>query len=235
MKMLICDDQEQYGKRLKQHILKNRNMQQESWEIVLFSDSKKLYEEMEHYREYDVIFLDIEMPEMNGFDLAKKFKQLCPGLRIVFISSYEELVFSSFVYRPFYFLRKSKESQELPEILNSICRDMQQQKGAYLALKTENDYVKIYFHEIYYMESERNRLHIHTGKKEYIYYKSMKTVQELLPEKEFLKCHGSFLVNVFCIKEVQEKDLLLLNGERIPVSRTYRKYLIENMRKEAFA
>ena len=48
MKILICDDQEQYGKCLKQHILKNRNMRQESWEIVLFSDSKKLYEEMEH-------------------------------------------------------------------------------------------------------------------------------------------------------------------------------------------
>ena len=71
------------------------------------------------------------MPEMNGFDLAKKFKQLCPGLRIVFISSYEELVFLLLGISHLFF-ESQKESQELPEILNSIYRDMQQQKRAHI-------------------------------------------------------------------------------------------------------
>ena len=81
-------------------------------------------------------------------------------------------------------------------------------------MKTENDYVKIYFHEIYYMESEKETAYIFIlEKKEYIYCKGMKTVQELLPEKEFLKCHGSFLVNVFLHQgRCRKRTLLLLNG-----------------------
>ncbi len=249
MKILICDDEASYGKWLGQQISAYEDAHREPCEVVVSCDCRKLYEEIEKYRGFDVAFFDIEMPGVchssskeeqrapstsGGFMLAEKCRWLCPGMRIVFVSSHEELVFSSFAYRPFYFLRKSKEAEELPEILDRICTDIRQQKGAYLTLKTENEYVRIYFREIYYMESERNRLHIHTAAREYLCYKSMKALQEQLPEREFLKCHGSFLVNVYCIKEVREKDLLLLNGEPIPVSRMYRKELLAGMRRGAF-
>jgi two-component SAPR family response regulator len=55
---------------------------------------------------FDVIFLDIDMPEITGFDAAKKVKEISPESKIIFVTSKHDLVYNSFEYQPFYFIRK---------------------------------------------------------------------------------------------------------------------------------
>ena len=171
-----------------------------------------------------VFFIDIDMPEVNGFEVASYLKKWNRECCIVFVSNKDDLVFQSLVYHPFFFIRKAHLDEELePQLL-----ELQKKAGKkvpQIELQTGRQSVKLALRDIWFVESEKNYLLFYREKDtrdEAIRVRmKMSEAEKKLEAHKFVRTHKGYLVNMNYVYRLREKELLLLNGKSIPVSRNY--------------
>lgn len=170
---------------------------------------------------YDILFLDIEMPGINGIDLCKRIRSQFPESLVIFISNKEELVFQTFEVRPFRFIRKNHFQSELSQLVSAIIFELRSHEYIQISvqeLHSSNVYTWD-INQILYVEalSKRCRVVTKTSCIE-LQYRFMNFEAQLVPHC-FLKPHRSFLVNYRFISVIQKDSIILDNGKNIPVSR----------------
>lgn len=165
---------------------------------------------------FDVVFLDIDMPEINGFDIAEKIKTL-----IIFVTSHDELVYSSLKFRPFRFIRKSHLEDELPETLAAVNSEISKQNaGRKFSFRTKTGEVFLDVGNIEYIEIYGHWLRVSvTGGEPLECYGSLSTLEEQLAELDFVRVHKSYLVNLKYIYSIEKTLIILDNKTAIPLSR----------------
>ncbi|MDF2804804.1 MAG: Response regulator of the LytR/AlgR family, partial [Anaerocolumna sp.] len=125
----ICDDEEIILESLKEQIAQQFQITGMKYELHVFNNGAKLIRVCENIA-LDIVFLDIEMPLLNGLEVASRLREMNPFVHIIFVTNREDLVFSSFKYRPFRFIRKQRIIEELPEAVSHITE----------VIKKENQY-----------------------------------------------------------------------------------------------
>ena len=168
-----------------------------------------------------ILFLDIDMPRINGFGLAEKLREKYPDIIIVFVSSYENFVFNSFEYNPFRFLRKSHLEQELPITFQKIIEKCIVDKETITFNTTEGKQI-IRIKDILYFEGNKNYVNIHC--KADINYKCRGTVTEMeqmMNKYDFYRVHPAFVVNLDNIEYIDKKGFCvnINNRDALRVSR----------------
>jgi DNA-binding LytR/AlgR family response regulator len=183
----------------------------------------------------DLMFLDIQMPGMNGLDLIKSLHR---GPRIVLTTAFREYASDGFeldvldyLVKPISFERflkaVAKYHHYFPKAQaqdNAIAGDAFDQ--AYMFVKVNKDQVKIFLRDILYMESIKDYLKIITGEKSYITYLRLSYMEEKLPEGKFLRVHKSYIVSLGKVKAFRNDTLKIGNAE-IPVGRVYRQRFLD--------
>ncbi|MCM1193508.1 MAG: response regulator [Butyrivibrio sp.] len=113
-KVGICDDRAEDIERINAALIKGLKEIGQPLKLLYrsFQSGGELYEAACR-DSFDLLFLDIEMPGMNGFELAEKLCRECPGTYLVFVSAYENLVFNVFEYDSIWFVRKGNLEEEL--------------------------------------------------------------------------------------------------------------------------
>lgn len=154
----------------------------------------------EFYFEYDIYFLDIDMPN-DGISYAKKIKNLYPKSYIIFVSNRNDLVFDAMKVFPFSFVRKQKLLLDLPLVLNEL--NARTSKLDYLEIDEE---FKVKLENIIYIEKIGSYLYINTKENIYKKRKSLQYLFEKL-DKYFVFVNKGTIVNVRCIKKLK-KNLL---------------------------
>lgn len=194
----------------------------------------------------DVVFLDIEMPQLNGFQVLEAVGEI--SFLLVFVTAYDRFALKAFKYSALDYLLKPIDTQELITAVKKVEKQLQtsqaqisylkqnfNRKNSYLperlALPYQNGVTFVAIHEILYCEADDNytRFHLLNGQK-YITAKTLKDIQELLEEHDFLRVHRQYLVNIHQIKKFVkgEGSYLVMNNEQtIPVSRGQKEKLIE--------
>ncbi len=144
---------------------------------------------------YDLIFLDIDMPEKNGIDVGKELNKCCSNINIIFISSREDLVFDCFVIHPFGFIRKTKFKQDFQSVIeqfytSTLSVNDSQDKIEFIKKNNISSY-KI--NEIVYIEGLRNyqQLHLKDDTKDLIRI-SMNKLETKLSENGFIRVQKGF-------------------------------------------
>lgn len=189
----------------------------------------------------DVLFLDIEMGDVNGVKLAE---ELPHSTSLIFTTAYAqyaidgfELNAVDFLHKPFSYNRFEKAIQKVTELQNL------QRLSAHpvftdeaLTLKVEYKNTKIPLKDILYIESMDNYIRFHlSGRPCLMSQTSMKSIQELLPEEKFIRVHKSFIVPVYRIANYTSKEITLYDGTRIPVGRNYSKALKDKEQNFSFS
>ncbi|RYU97327.1 LytR/AlgR family response regulator transcription factor [Emticicia agri] len=194
----------------------------------------------------DVVFLDIEMPQLNGFQVLEAIGEIT--FLLVFVTAYDRFALKAFKYSALDYLLKPIDTQELITAVRKVekqlqtssaqIRHLKQQfthKNPYLperlALPYQNGVTFVAIHEIIYCEADDNytRFHLVSGQ-QHITAKTLKDIQELLEEHDFLRVHRQFLINIHHIKKFVkgEGSYLVMNNEQsIPVSRGQKEKLME--------
>lgn len=178
---------------------------------------------------FDMYILDIDMPDMNGFDLANKIYEKYPDAVIIFCTMHDNLVYDSFRLNAFYFVRKSNLEEDLSYSLKK-----------YISLRTHDTYVaktptgieKIPFDQIIYFEVAHNDMYIHLEDNSEI--RERKPMQKLISElnsSEFVLIGKSFLVNMRHIQKIENNKAYLTNGQNIVIpkaqfSSVYKAFLM---------
>lgn len=166
----------------------------------------------------DVLFLDIDMPNMSGFDVARRLCKEYPQIKIVFMSAYDSFVYSSFDYYPFAYLRKSHLKQELPKVIERIVEKMNE-SDKQLTVLTTDGMKKINVQSILFVESTRNYLVIHLiHGKEYICRGTLSSFEREVEDCDFFRIHSAFLVNLEHVDKILENGFVLVKNKTLPIA-----------------
>lgn len=171
----------------------------------------------------DIVFLDIDMPEMNGFDIAKILNNIRPDITIIFVSSFDNFVFESFEYHPFRFVRKSNLKEDIDSALNAYQREIERKKDVYF-FKTNEAERSVKTSDIMYFESMGHDIFIYTVdgnfkiKRERDRNMTVKFITEKFENKGFIRVHKSFLVNYRYIYTINYSNIILKNNLKININ-----------------
>lgn len=176
---------------------------------------------IDHLREtkIDVLFLDIDMPEMNGFDLAKRVEEIDSDVMIVFVSGYDHYVFEVFEFFPFAYLRKSKISEELPRVLHRI-GDRIVQRDIKMNVYTVEGQLSVAVNDVLYIMSEGNYNIIKRCHGDTLMCRgTLSGIEKKWSEYGFYRVHAAYIVNMDQIQSVRNNALTIgEDKEVIPIS-----------------
>ena len=187
---------------------------------------------------YSLIILDICMKGINGIKAAQVIRSRDRTCKIIFLTNSEDFLLDGYsVFASGYIIKPITENQEqLAKTLDHIMPDLLE-KIQVLDVKVKSFPLSIPYNKIYYVDiNEKHHLRINFQSHYVIVNLSYKDCQLLLlTDKRFLECHHRIIVNMECIKSMEEEDFVLNNGVRVPISQRrrreaklkYMKYLIE--------
>lgn len=190
--------------------------------IETFEHSIKFFQKINNIL-CDIVFLDIDMPEMNGFDIAKILNNIRPDITIIFVSSFDNFVFESFEYHPFRFVRKSNLKEDIDSALNAYQREIERKKDVYF-FKTNEAERSVKTSDIMYFESMGHDIFIYTVdgnfkiKRERDKNMTVKFITEKFENKGFIRVHKSFLVNYLYIHTINYSNIILKNNLKISIN-----------------
>lgn len=165
---------------------------------------------------FDLIFLDIDMPEISGLEFAKKHSDL--SSRIIFVTNRDDLVFEAFnTTQTLGFVRKSKLEEDLSIVLDRLHREAQ--CSMFFTVKCGSSIRKVKFSEIIYVEKVSHNVIIHTSTDDITMRKTIAEIESLLINNGFIRTHVGYIVNMTHIKLIDTKDVKLSNGNSVPISR----------------
>ena len=222
--ILICDDDEKILEDITDKIKTEFNKLQISAEYVTVSDSRILMEYIE--RKYiDIVFLDIDMPYFTGMDIAGYINKNRLNTMIIFVTSHDALVYQTFEYRPFGFIRKSHIDEEIEPLVKRIVTELEDRKEEIMFNKGQ-EIIRVPIKDIVFAESCGNYLSIRTDKEEFKIRETMTGIEQELKGKGFIRCHKGYLVNSKYILKLGNGQLVVENNgvtSDIPVGRSYEK------------
>lgn len=215
----ICEDEQTILDYLYEHISAEFKRQSADVEIDKFTSGEPL---LNSYKAepFDAVFLDIDMPEMSGFDIAEKINRNGAPL-IIFVTSHDELVFSSLKFRPFRFIRKTHLENELSETLAAVIDDVTKRNlGSKFAFQTKTGEVFVDLSDVVYIEIYGHWLKVCIKDDEPLEcYGSLSDFERQLEGYDFVRTHKSYLVNCKFIYAIEKSQILLDDKTAIPLSR----------------
>ncbi|RKM59392.1 DNA-binding response regulator [Butyrivibrio sp. CB08] len=220
----IVEDEEIFLNRSKELLANTFKEKKADVAFDFFMSGEEFLPMMEQHFHYDIIFLDIEMPGMDGIEVCRKIRKISPDALVVFISNKESLVFQTFEVQPFRFIRKSELDEMVFSLVDSILAELsrRQQKIIKIEEASGGDVYSFDVRKILYIEAQRKDCAIVTEDGLTTLRSKLMTLEDMLAGQDFIKIHRSFLVNLSCITKIQKDSVLLKNGHELPLSRNMR-------------
>ena len=194
-------------------------------EITLekFLGPQELLERMKS-TSFDLLFLDISMPKMDGVRLGKTIKAQGSTASIVFVSSRTDRMIDTFAVEPFGFVRKGHFMEDLNEVITRFMEKQNSRKiGDMVCFQDGHGTVSVDISRVKYIECVRNTqvLYFDGTDAERKIYSRMETLEEELKKYGFLRIHKGYLVNCRYISRFDPKFLLLITQDQLPIGRSY--------------
>ncbi len=222
IQIAVCDDQTVYRNQFIDKVISICAVklpdQYDFRECIGFANAKEVVAFLRNNK-IDILFLDIEMNGINGFELASVLNREFPDIIIIFISAYENYVYSAFEYAPFRFLRKSHINEELEDALvAAIDKLMSLQKT--MVFHTVDRYIELRLKSIIYFESSGNYLLLHhNGEEIYRIRSTVTEISEKLKADDFVRIHHAYVINLDNIHRTAGYTYVVMNdGTRLPIS-----------------
>lgn len=187
--------------------------------IYTFNSSVDFFSNINNLN-YDLVFLDIEIPEISGFQLAESIRATLPNSTIIFVSNMEHLVFESFKFQPFRFVKKESMEKDMKEAIQAYKEKSNKLNEIFLFYSNDIS-MSVVVSDILYFESLGHDIYVKTLSD---YYKlkrdsqNIKKLCEQFEKKGFIRIHKSYLVNYKYIFLINRNDVVLKTNERIRIN-----------------
>lgn len=225
IRISICDDEDVICDMLRQQVSSHMDDLKKPYEIKCYTNAAQLMQSPLHY---DILLLDIQMPELDGLTFAKKLRENEMDCALIFITALEEHVFDAFEVEAIDYICKPIDDKRLKKALERALKKAEASDDKYLLIKTMNWCKSIKISSIYYCEIINRKIYLHTQNSVIDYYCKIEDVEKQL-DYRFVRSHRSYLVNLDYLIEYANGQITLENGALVPVSRLRHQELMEAM------
>jgi len=230
MNCIIVDDDKMSCKILEGYVAKSTSLNL----IGIFNDSVEARNILTRRKDIDLIILDIEMPEMNGFDFIGSL-DFPPN--IIIVSSAEEYALKAFDFNVVDYLLKPVSYGRFCKAIDKTIRYFTRKEAANtgdeeIFIKKGSSLVKLKLKDIIYIEALENYVTLNTKDDKFTIHFTMKAIENQLPSGIFIRVHRSFIINKSLIQTIKENSLDLNVGDTlksIPVGKSFRDTLLNDI------
>lgn len=225
IKIVICDDDIDFANHLKATLEKMIDFQ---IKIDIYTTSFELIEKI---YTYDILFIDYDLPYINGLELLKRIENY-PIIKIM-VSNYNQICFKTYQYKLFWFVRKKNLHKDLSSLIPYLKKEVFENIEKKLVIASPNKCLSIEFNKINYIETTSNYLQIHTTFQTFKIRSSFSSIISQFDNNVFfIPIHG-IIINVEYIEfiDFHNSIIYLKNGKLIPISRSKKKGIKESYGK----
>jgi DNA-binding LytR/AlgR family response regulator len=215
----IVEDEQSAYEILKDHLLHFQKDNGVEFEISYFSNSLSFLDEK---KAYDLILLDIEMPSINGMDLAKKIRAKDSKVILIFITNMVQYAIKGYEVDALDYVLKPINYSRFSSLMKKTLRILTKNKEDEIVLKTVGGWAKVYLSTIYYLEISDHLLIYHTKQGDFEVWRSLAAAEEELPKESFVRCNHSTIVNLKFVVST-EKDVIYLTDKKIEIQISHGK------------
>lgn len=227
IRIAIVEDERDCQLSLAEYLGRFGNENDKKFDIVLFDDGMDITENYES--RWDIIFMDIKMKHMDGMTAARKIREYDQAVIIIFITTMAKFAIKGyevdaldFVLKP---LKYPQFVDKMKKALSSLSRISEHK---YLLLPIEDRKERVSTEQILFIEVKSHNLYIVTEQGTYTMRYSISKLEKELTGYHFIRCNNSYLINLKNVTGV-EKDIVMINENRIPISRTRKKQFLESL------
>lgn len=222
---MVVDDDDMSRTIIRKYIEKT-NFLDLQYECTSAIDASNLLKE----GNTDVIFLDIQMPEMTGMDLIKTLEE---DYQIVMITSAQEYAVEAFekqvtdyLVKPIEFSRFLMSASKVKKNIENLQRQNEKQHDLYV--RSEAKLIRLDMPDILYVEALADYVIFHTKRKKHIVHYTMKGIENRLPTSMFSRVHRSYIINLYNVDSIEDNSILV--GEKIiPIGASYKDTFIKRL------
>lgn len=217
IKFAICDDEPAMARELAGYLARYLEEHEvTAYSVSSFSSGRALLEAADGF---DVIFLDIQMEEPDGMETARLLRRQGDHSLLVFVTVLMELVFDAFQVEAYDYLTKPLDAARFARTMDRVLQTLEQRTAASIVIQQGSGCEVVPLSDVVYCEVLGRKVYLHkadgtiTG-----YYDRLEQLERRV-DGRFFRCHRSYLVNLDHVRGCQAGQVLLSQGERIPVSR----------------
>lgn len=213
----ICDDSREELMYVYKIIEKALSQYKITCQFQVYTSASKMLED-NYSKPFDAIFLDLDMPEIDGMDVAAKINKINESTEIIFVTNHDELVYKAYRFKALGFIRKKYLNAEINEILEILINTINSRQK-YLIFCDSGVDKKYKVQDIIYMHSDDHYVDIISLDDKCSVRDSLNNIEKSYSQYGFIRIHSRYLVNFRYIYSI-EKNTIVLNGkQQLPMSR----------------
>lgn len=215
----IVEDEQEYAEQLQTFLEQYGDEHNLRFKVTVFGDGAEILEEYQPI--YDLILLDIEMPQVNGMDAAERIRNQDQDVVMMFITNIASYAIRGYEVGALDYVMKPITYYGFAMRLGRALKRVKQREQKVILLPLADGVKKLQIQQIYYVEVQNRILHFHTDEGEYLIRGTMQKVEEELAGYSFAKCNHWYIVNLRHVTEVR-KNIVVVAGHELEISRRNR-------------
>jgi DNA-binding LytR/AlgR family response regulator len=231
IKCIIVEDEV-----LAQNVIQSHLQKVDRFELIGVCNNALEAKEILHRQEVDLIFLDIQLPGMTGLNFLRSLTN--PPL-VVLTTAYSEYALESYEFNVIDYLLKPISFERFSKTVNKIVegrlftqpKEHHNASNDHIFIKSNSKFFKVNFSEVIFIESMKDYLKIHTAEYKLVTHQTMNDIEKILPPKQFIRIHKSYIVAVARIKSIYGNTVEMENAT-IPIGINYKEKIMNLIGKK---
>lgn len=216
----ICDDEQQILRMVEEETERFFRTSCVECEIQSYLNSDNLRYDLQDDIKYDLFLLDIEMPGVNGMDLAKEIQELLPSAKMIFITSHLEYAITAYEYAIFRYIPKDTIHTKLSKALSDFYKLYDLERSEYYTIAVKNHVEQISYRDILYImkEGKYSIFHLKHGKTASV-RKSLAQVFSEIGQTYFYFADRGCILNLANVTGIKDEDVIMADGKSVSISK----------------
>ena len=225
LRIAIVDDEQKERQLLQDYVQRYLQGCGRDAHFLLYKDGSELVKEAP--KDLDILFLDIQMEEVDGISAARVIRQYDEEVLIIFITNMVQYAIEGYSVNAMDFVLKPVDEAAVARELDKAMKRLQKKTTPLISLKGNDGMFVVDTKDITYIETYERRLLVHTVKENIPCNDTLQSLEERLPGF-FFRCHSAYLVNLRQVERIAGSDLIVM-GHRIPLSKHRKKEFMQAM------
>ncbi|MBR1686198.1 MAG: response regulator transcription factor [Clostridia bacterium] len=220
IRVAVVEDDPKAASTLESHLERYGQENALQFRVKTYSNPLQFLEP--YSADYDLVYMDIQMPMMNGMDAAHALRDIDPKVALVFVTNLTQYAIEGYQVNAMDYILKPVNYYDFALKLTRILERIPGHEGEDILVPTEIGNVRIRIDSIHYVEVQGHHLIYHTARGEYTQYSSMNRVEPMLTEHGFAKCNNCYLVNLGFVEGIRGYTVTVA-GEELKISQPRKK------------